>query len=190
LVKRYYLWIIVLMVILVGVLPGCTAEKQPTAFNVSQVPNITSQQAFNLIQENQKKSDFVILDVRTAAEFAEGHIANSVNIDVNLPAFRENINKLKKSDTYLVYCRTGNRSQTALRIMVESGFTHLYHLEKGVTEWTAAGLPVIRQNIYTPSHAARSKTRNIINTLCNFTKILHYGNIEVTIAMYTETVRR
>jgi rhodanese-related sulfurtransferase len=144
LVKRYYLWIIVLMVILVGVLPGCTAEKQPTAFNASQVPNITSQQAFNLIQENQKKSDFVILDVRTAAEFAEGHIANSVNINVNLPAFRENVNKLKISDAYLVYCRTGNRSQTALRIMIESGFTRLYHLEKGIAEWTGAGLPVIR----------------------------------------------
>jgi rhodanese-related sulfurtransferase len=143
-VKRYYLWIVFLTVILLGVLTGCTAEKQPTTFNVSQVPNITSQQAFNLIQENQKKSDFVILDVRTAAEFTEGHIANSVNIDVNLPAFRENVNKLKKSDTYLVYCRTGNRSQTALRIMVESGFTRLYHLEKGITEWTGAGLPVVR----------------------------------------------
>ena len=45
-------------------------------------------------------------------------------------------------DTYLVYCRSGNRSRTALWIMEELGFTRIYHLANGITEWVDAGFPV------------------------------------------------
>jgi rhodanese-related sulfurtransferase len=142
--KRYYSWVIMTLVIMVSVLPGCTGEKQLTSSNIPQVQDVTSQEAFNLIQENKDNPDFVILDVRTLSEFTDGHIAGALNIDVNLPSFRGEIAKLNRNDSYLVYCRTGNRSRTALAIMGELGFTHIYHLKSGITEWTGSGLPVVQ----------------------------------------------
>jgi rhodanese-related sulfurtransferase len=142
--KRYYLWVIMTLVIMVSVLPGCTGEKQLTSSNIPQAQDVTPQEAFNLIQENKDNPDFVILDVRTLSEFTDGHIAGALNIDVNLLSFRGEIAKLNRNDSYLVYCRTGNRSRTALAIMGELGFTHIYHLKSGITEWTGSGLPVVQ----------------------------------------------
>lgn len=141
-IKRYYLWVMVALIVVVSVLPGCIGEKQVTSSNTPHVQDVTSQEAFNLIQENKNNLDFIILDVRTASEFYDGHIEGALNIDVNLPSFREEMAKLNKNDTYLVYCRTGNRSRTALRKMEELGFTHIYHIANGITEWITAGLPV------------------------------------------------
>jgi len=132
----------VALIIVVSILPGCTGEKQVTTSNTPYVHDVTSQEAFNLIQENESNPDFIILDVRTESEFSNGHIEGALNIDVNLTSFREEVEKSNKNDTYLVYCRTGNRSRTALRIMEELGFTHIYHIANGITEWISAGLPV------------------------------------------------
>ena len=140
--KRYYLWFMVALIIMASVLPGCKGEKQDTSSNTPYVQDVTSREAFNLIQKNKSNPDFIILDVRTASEFYDGHIEGAPNIDVNLPSFREEMGKLNKNDTYLVYCRTGNRSRTALRIMEELGFTSIYHIANGISEWISAGLPV------------------------------------------------
>lgn len=143
-IKRYYWWVIVALIILVSVLPGCSVQKQVTSSNTSHVQNVTSQEAFKLIQENKNNPNFIILDVRTVSEFSDGHIEGALNIDVNQPSFREEIGKLNSNDTYLVYCRTGNRSRIALRIMEELGFTNIYHIADGITEWIDAGLPLSR----------------------------------------------
>lgn len=143
-IKRYYLWVMVALIVVVSVLPGCTGEKKVTGSNTPHVQDVTSQEAFNLIQENKGNPAFIILDVRTVSEFHDGHIEGALNIDVNLPSFREEIGKLNSNDTYLVYCRTGNRSRAALRIMDELGFTQIYHIVNGITEWTSAGLPISR----------------------------------------------
>ncbi|PID96334.1 MAG: thiosulfate sulfurtransferase [Actinomycetales bacterium] len=81
----------------------------------------------------------VILDVRTPAEFAAGHLSDAVNIDVEAADFRARVGALDKSIPYAVYCRTGNRSATALAIMKQLGFTSTYHLAGGITSWTSAG---------------------------------------------------
>ena len=104
--------------------------------------DVTSQEAFDRIQENHGNPDFIILDVRTSLEFHDRHIEGALNIDVNLPSFSEELEQLDRNATYLVYCRTGNRSRTALRIMDDLGFTRVYHLTNGITEWVDAGLPV------------------------------------------------
>ena len=84
----------------------------------------------------------VILDVRTPAEFAEGHIEGALNIDVQSD-FANEIAKLDKATSYAVYCRSGNRSQTALNAMAKAGFEHAYHLGGGIGAWTKAGYPVV-----------------------------------------------
>ena len=86
----------------------------------------------------------VVLDVRTAAEFADGHLPAAINIDVNAADFSTKVGALDKNVPYAVYCRSGNRSATALRVMEGLGFTGAYHLGGGIGAWTAAGGPTTK----------------------------------------------
>ena len=118
---------------------GCAQESQAPP---QPVKDVTSREAFNLIQENEATPDFVILDVRTPGEFSDGHIENAININYRSEDFRDEISKLERSKEYLIYCRTGNRSREALTIMTELGFRRVYHLAAGITEWIAEGYSV------------------------------------------------
>jgi len=111
---------------------------------VQTIENITSQEAFNLIQDNQDNPDFVILDVRTPAEFASGHIENALNLDFYSETFRNELNNLDKNKTYLVYCKVGGRSRDALDIMAELNFKEAYNMAGGITAWKAKGLPILK----------------------------------------------
>jgi rhodanese-related sulfurtransferase len=97
-----------------------------------------------LIRENAGNRAFVVLDVRTPGEFAQGHLEGAVRVDYFSPGFREEMAGLDKTKTYLVYCRTGNRSTSAMGIMSELGFRSYYHLEGGIKQWLEEGMPVFR----------------------------------------------
>ena len=119
---------------------GCADSETPTQI----IENITPQEAFTLIQENENNPDFVIIDVRTPEEFADGHIENAVNIDFRSETFRGELNKLDKNKTYLIYCRSGNRSRSALDIMEELNFRAVYHLSVGIIGWNEEGLQTVK----------------------------------------------
>ncbi len=85
-----------------------------------------------------------LLDVRTAAEFASGHLEGAQNLDVNSADFATTLATLPKDAVYAVYCHSGNRSGTAVAKMVDQGFTHVFHLGGGITAWQAAGQPVVQ----------------------------------------------
>jgi len=84
----------------------------------------------------------VLLDVRTAEEFAEGHIEGATNIDFYSPTFGNDILALDAGQEYAVYCRSGNRSATTTAFMSENGFDSIYELQGGIVAWESAGLPV------------------------------------------------
>lgn len=84
-------------------------------------------------------SSIVILDVRTPAEFAEGHISGAINIDFQSGNFEQEIQNLDKTKTYAVYCRSGNRSGQAVKVMADAGFTNMYDMDGGTVDWVAAG---------------------------------------------------
>ena len=84
-----------------------------------------------------------VVDVRTPAEYAEGHIARAELVDFNASDFRDQIAKLDRSATYFVYCHTGNRSASATAVMAELGFVDVYELDGGIAAWQAAGGPVV-----------------------------------------------
>lgn len=84
----------------------------------------------------------VILDVRTAKEFAGGHIAGAVNLDVTAADFAKKAAALDKSKTYLVHCATGARSVRACDKLSQLDFLKLYHLPAGFRGWVKAGEPV------------------------------------------------
>ena len=87
-------------------------------------------------------SKLVILDVRTPAEFAAGHITGAADIDLNSTTFANDISKLDPTLPYFVYCHSGNRSAQAVAFMQQHNFKSIYELEGGIEAWLAAGLPV------------------------------------------------
>ena len=106
----------------------------------SNLQNITAVQAVSLIKENQNNPDFVIMDMRTPAEYEQGYIENATLLDFFSPTFKEDLERLDKSKTYLIYCRSGHRSGKTLAIMQTKGFQRVYNLAGGILEWQAKGL--------------------------------------------------
>lgn len=100
------------------------------------------QQAATIISERLGGDGFVLLDVRTPEEFTEGKIAGSENIDFYEAAFAENIAALDRDASYVVYCRSGNRSGQTLHLMQQLGFTDVTDVSGGIVAWQEAGLPV------------------------------------------------
>lgn len=82
-----------------------------------------------------------LVDVRTPAEYAGGHIPNSVNINFNAPDFATNIQKLDRSKPVLVYCAAGGRSAKALKMLNDLQFKEVYELSVGFNGWSQAGKP-------------------------------------------------
>lgn len=110
----------------------------------SPVTNVTVGKAQQLIKTHAGKADFVILDVRTPGEFAEGHIDGAVNLDVQSPDFEKKVRALNRTRTYLVYCRTGNRSRRATIAMEDLGFRSIFHMTEGIVKWKQQNLPLVR----------------------------------------------
>lgn len=90
-----------------------------------------------------KLPDTVLLDVRTPAEFAAGHLAGAQNVDVEAADFGQQIATLDKTKSYAVYCRSANRSKVAMTAMQQLGFTKLFDLDGGINAWKSAGGEVV-----------------------------------------------
>lgn len=85
----------------------------------------------------------VVLDVRTPAEYADGHLPGAVLMDIQGSDFAARMKELDPSAEYAVYCRSGNRSGQALRIFEANGLTSVYHLAGGVLDWSQSGRALI-----------------------------------------------
>lgn len=89
-------------------------------------------------------SDAIVLDVRTADEFAAGHLEGSVNLDFNGGEVTQAIPTLDPEAEYLVYCRSGNRSGQAIAQMEEAGFKNLTNLGSLEQAAAATGIEIVR----------------------------------------------
>lgn len=119
--------------IVAGYLKGNMAPVNATACKLS---------ATEFVKAN--KTDAVIIDVRTSREFDYGHVDGAVNIDIYQRDFRVQIDKLDKTKTYFVYCKTGIRSKSAVNYMVQSGFTKVCDLEGGTNYLARAGVKMVQ----------------------------------------------
>ncbi len=87
-------------------------------------------------EQLESDPDAVILDVRTDEEMEEGHIPGAIQIDIYRgQGFLDEVEKLDKSKSYYVYCRSGNRSGQACSLMQSKGFERTYNLMGGMLEW-------------------------------------------------------
>ena len=112
-------------------LAGCSTSSTATDLNVSEFSSKVTE------------AGIITLDVRTPGEFNEGHIEGAQLIDFQSGNFENEIASLDKTKTYAVYCRSGNRSGQAVKVMSDAGFTNLYNLDGGVIDWANAGLPLV-----------------------------------------------
>ena len=91
---------------------------------------------FEQLMQNE---DHVVIDVRSPQEYADGKIEPHTLINFFDSDFKSKIEKLDPAKTYLVYCRSGNRSGQACAMMGQMGFGKLYNLQGGIGAWNAKG---------------------------------------------------
>ena len=78
----------------------------------------------------------IILDVRTPEEFNEGYIPNSINLNIyDASSFMSKIQSFNKENNFYIYCKSGARSSQACQIMSQLGFSNVYNLLGGITDW-------------------------------------------------------
>lgn len=85
------------------------------------------------------KPESQLLDVRTPAEFQEGHIAHALNLNIHGERFAAEIQKLDKSRPVMVYCAKGGRSANAAEQLKRAGYPEVYDLSGGMEAWRDAG---------------------------------------------------
>ena len=97
---------------------------------------ITAQELKVLLESKEK---VVLIDVRTPQEHNEAYIPGSVLMPLDT---LDSVTALPEGDKYIIYCRSGKRSQKAIEILSSKGFKGLTNLEGGINAWTAIGGPV------------------------------------------------
>ena len=102
-------------------------------------------EASDLIQGKQNDPDFVILDIRIPEAFSLGRIENAINIDFSSETFRDELDKMDRTKTYLIYyqCQCGDVDKESLSIMEEFGFKEVYNIWGGLDKWLADGFSIV-----------------------------------------------
>ncbi|MGE4584750.1 MAG: rhodanese-like domain-containing protein [Sphaerochaeta sp.] len=128
-------WIIlgVAAVVVVLVAMNLVPSKQATASSESQAVyrKITADEAKAMMDGSKSVT---ILDVRTPAEFASGHIEKAINIANETIGGQRPAGLPDLDATILVYCRSGNRSAQAANKLVAMGYTNIYDFG-GLNTW-------------------------------------------------------
>lgn len=87
--------------------------------------------------------EVVVLDIRTPEEYSAGIIDGAVNIDFYAADFSDQLDALDKDAHYVVYCRSGNRSDQAMGTFADLGFAEVTEIDGGIVNWYGSGLPVV-----------------------------------------------
>ncbi|MDO7084251.1 rhodanese-like domain-containing protein [Pseudocolwellia sp. AS88] len=110
----------------------------------AQTP-IISQDELVKLMSSQDTANFIVLDVRTAEEFNQGHIKNAINISHNSVADNLSLLAQHKDKMIVVHCRSGRRAIVAESVLQDNGFLNVRHLEGDMNAWVKAKLPLIKQ---------------------------------------------
>ncbi len=134
---------ILVLSILFAILSCETRKGEETEGQTETAASIVHK--LSALEFQEKSSHAIILDVRTPEEVAAGKIAGAISIDFYRSDFLDKAKELPKDKEIFVYCAVGARSAEAAEMLVQEGFTSVYHLEGGIRAWTAEGLPVIQE---------------------------------------------
>ena len=112
-------------------------------FANANVQQIEPQALVRLLQKQQAP---LILDVRSAQEYQQGHIKGAINISYDLLAANSQLIDAHKGKPMIVYCRSGKRAQHAEQILQKKGFTQLIDLRGHMNLWQQRGYPLAISN--------------------------------------------
>ena len=132
--SRRFLALAILALVAVFAIAACDsgdASGEPGAYTVEPA------EAVAMIEEGER----TIIDVRTPGEFDEAHVVGAVNIDVDGADFEDRIAELDPDEPYLVYCRSGRRSDIAAQQMEAIGIKDIADAG-GHPDLARAGAPV------------------------------------------------
>jgi len=125
---------------LVGCSSGQTVTQDPGVSQYGQTApqaqqqityqNIDAAQAKQLIDSDKNVQ---IIDVREEYEFAGGYIPGAKLIPIG--QFTARMNEIDREKPVLVYCASGSRSPSAAEVLVQSGYTQVYHFPQGIAQW-------------------------------------------------------
>ena len=135
---RRSIWMAALLVLLIGYSASMASADQAI------VQAISPSRFKSLLDRHQENPDVVLLDIRTAREFDAGHIQGAVLLDYYSRDFVDRLKAMDREKTYLVYCRSGNRSGKSLVIFEKLGFQRAYHLATGINGWSREKYPLVR----------------------------------------------
>ncbi len=99
---------------------------------------ISPQEVYDAVYNSDGEHQLV--DVRTEEEFGASHLKDAQNICVTMDNFEERAKGLDKNKPVYVYCKSGGRSAKAAKILTDMGFTKVYDLQGGITNWEEKGL--------------------------------------------------
>ncbi len=136
--KRIAFAMPIFLICLGFVLPDQSAQDN------TRIIAVSAKEAADLIDKHSGDNEFAILDIRTPGEFQSGHLAKSIPIDFYSQTFADQLNRLDKTKTYLVYCRTGNRSTKSLELFKKLKYQKVYHMTFGISAWKSEGFAVVK----------------------------------------------
>jgi rhodanese-related sulfurtransferase len=121
-------------------LVGCTSDSQPSESDVEALLTQTGRVDVSQAEAQAimgKLTSLVIFDVRTQAEYAEGHVPNAYNLSYDAANFALSLTGLSQAASYLTYGSNGDdfRAGAAADAMVQSGIARVYVLEGGLDDW-------------------------------------------------------
>lgn len=109
-----------------------------------EVVKLSPKEASAFIESNRNNPDFMLIDIRTPGEYADGHIPTSINMSLHSEGFEADVGRLDRGKTYMIYCRTGRRVASAVDIMEKAGFTKVYGIAGDILSWRSEGLPLVK----------------------------------------------
>ena len=132
----------------------------------------------------------VVLDVRTPAEYAEGHLAGAVNIDQANSYFLEKVKTSLSSDkTLAIYCRSGRRSANVAGILANEGYKCV-NLKGGIIAWKDACLPITRDTYEVDVFKTKSGKTVKFHALVHASIRMEYDGMEIQIDPVTKLGQR
>ena len=127
------------LLVVAGILsPASAADSGPAPDSTAALIS----QSDLLARLERKDPDLVVLDVRTAAEFAAGHVPGARNVSHELLASRLDELSTARDKQVVLYCRSGRRTLLAEDVLRKAGFTRLAHLEGDYLAWEAEHRPI------------------------------------------------
>ncbi len=138
--KLFYKFTTIILIVAAITAPSLLAKGNKEVVENSSTQKEQTVVEFRTISAEEAKAaidsqdDIIIVDVRTPGEYSSGHIKDSINIPLN--TIEDTVmEKYPNRDTKLyLYCRSGNRSSQAARLLVKQGYTNVVDFG-GINNW-------------------------------------------------------